>query len=143
MRLAAVLVLAACGQGRARPATTPITVEVQGYRLDVELAADPDTRERGLALRRELDDDGMLLAFPEARPLALGARDTFIPLSIAFLDGDGRIMSIEDLEPFEGLARSRDAAVYALEVRQGWFAAHRVDVGTICHFSLPEGMVVR
>ncbi len=144
MRLLAALALAACAPSHGRSANTPITIDVDGYRLDVELAADPESRERGLAFRRDLDDDGLLMAFPDARPVSLGGQDTFIPLSVAFLDADGRIASIVDLEPFEpARARSRDATAYVLEVRQGWFATHHVQVGAVCHFNLPGGMVVR
>ncbi len=146
MRWLGPVALAACSAGHGGASSTPIDVDVDGYRLHVEVAADPESRERGLAFRRELDDDGgLLLCFPEARPLALDMHDTFLPLTVAFLDGDGRIMGFADMEPFDDVSRYRSsgAAAYALEARQGWFVAHHLEVGAICHFQMPEGLVVR
>lgn len=47
-------------------------------------------------------------------------KDTLIPLSIAFLSADGKILEIVDLTPFsEKVVRSRFSSRYALELRQG------------------------
>jgi uncharacterized membrane protein (UPF0127 family) len=49
-------------------------------------------------------------------------KNTFVPLSIAFIDADGRILNIEDMAPqTEDTHPSKGLAVYTLEMKQGWF----------------------
>jgi uncharacterized membrane protein (UPF0127 family) len=63
-------------------------------------------------------------------------RNTPIPLSIAFLDDEGTIRQIEDLQPNdESTTSSKYRLRYALEVNQGWFQRHGIGVGdTIADF---------
>jgi len=60
-------------------------------------------------------------------------KDTLIPLSIAFWDGDETIVEILDMEPCEAdpcpTYGPRVPYVGAVEVNEGWFARNRVDVG--------------
>ena len=44
-------------------------------------------------------DHGMLFVFERPEPLSFWMKNTFIPLSIAFLDANGRILNIEDMAP--------------------------------------------
>jgi len=51
-------------------------------------------------------------------------------LSIAFIDAEGRILNIEDMAPLtESTHPSRGPALYALEMRKGWFASHAISPG--------------
>ncbi|MDR1899995.1 MAG: DUF192 domain-containing protein, partial [Treponema sp.] len=55
-----------------------------------------------------------------------------IPLSIAFIAFDGRILEIRDMEPLDlTLVRSTRSVRYALEVPQGWFDRAGVRTGDI------------
>ena len=58
-------------------------------------------------------------------------RDTLIPLSIAFIDADGRILDLIDMQPCTTPICERygpDAPYrYALEVPQGWFSDAGID----------------
>jgi uncharacterized membrane protein (UPF0127 family) len=57
-------------------------------------------------------------------------RNTLIPLSIAFLDAQGRILQINDMEPeSEQLHCATRPASFALEVNQGWFAERDIRPG--------------
>jgi uncharacterized membrane protein (UPF0127 family) len=57
-------------------------------------------------------------------------RNTLVPLSIAFISSDGRIVSIVDMQPLTaGPYPSDKPAQYALEVPQGFFARQGVKVG--------------
>ena len=69
-------------------------------------------------------------------------KDTFIPLSIAFLDSTGRIMSIQQMDPNQTVERYRSPkpARYALEVNRGWFKMHHIEVGDKVAFYLPDGI---
>ena len=81
--------------------------------------------------RKELGrDDGMLFIFDDPGYYAMWMKNTLIPLSVAFVDGNGVILNIADMEPqtldSHGAA---GPAVYAIETNVGWFAAHKVKAG--------------
>ena len=108
------------------------SLPINGHTLVVELAATPQSRACGLAKRSTLDANrGMLFVYPGPGRRTFWMKDTWIPLSIAFLDEDGKIINIEIMSPDQTLMKyhSRAPARYALEVNQGWFAEHGVDVG--------------
>jgi len=133
--LASALAFAACGNGTppAVPgAQLPVDwLTVDGHRITVELARRPDEQSRGLMFRQSLPPDhGMLFVFPRDDVQAFWMRNTTIPLSIAYADGDGKIVRIADLEPLdERPVTSIAPARYALEMNRGWFAAHDVATG--------------
>lgn len=58
-------------------------------------------------------------------------KDTWIPLSIAFLDDSGTIINIEDMSPdqTQNRYRSNRPALFALEVNQGWYRLHGIKAG--------------
>ena len=63
----------------------------------VELAANDAERERGLMFRKELPEGrGMLFDFKEERPVSFWMHNTYIPLDMIFIRGDGRILSIAE-----------------------------------------------
>ncbi len=107
-------------------------VTIEGHQLTVEIAATTDAIVCGLSHRASLPKDhGMLFVFTPPRPLSFWMKDTQVPLSIAFLDTAGRILSIQEMTPLQILLRYRSPgpASYALEVNQGWFARHDIGVG--------------
>ena len=72
----------------------------------------------------------MLFVFKEPRPQAFWMKNTYVPLSIAFIDGDGRIINIEDMAPqTENTHPSHGPALYALEMKKGWFADRNIAPG--------------
>ena len=108
------------------------TITVGGVSLVVEVADDAIERSQGLMYRDSLPDDrGMLFAYPDEAVRAFWMKNTRIPLSIAFADGDGVIIAVMDMYPDDGRARYRSPgpAMYALEVNKGWFGRHKIAVG--------------
>ena len=85
----------------------------------------------GLMNRFSLQPDhGMLFVFERPQPLAFWMKNTYIPLSIAFVDANGAILNIEDMKPHdESTHWSKGNALYAIEMKQGWFAAKGIDAG--------------
>lgn len=106
-------------------------LKIRSSMLCVELARTPDERARGLSGRSKLaNDSGMLFVFSEASTPGFWMRDTALPLSIAFIDASARIVDIKPLIPFsESLVYPKRPAVYALEVRRGWFGRNGVKIG--------------
>jgi uncharacterized protein len=109
------------------------TLTIAGNALTVEVASTPETRETGLMNRFSLQQDhGMLFVFEAPQPLAFWMKDTYVPLSIAFVDRTGHIVNIEDMRPKdESTHWSKGPALYAIEMRQGWFAAKGIGAGDV------------
>ena len=122
------------------------TVTVKGHILQTELAATPEARVCGLSNRSELpQDQGMLFIFPNRAPRTFWMKDTFIPLSIAFLDDKGTIISINAMPPMQTTERYRSSQPvrYALEVNQGWFDRNGIGVGDIVEIKLPVMLMIK
>ena len=119
-------------EGLAPQAVMTITNSA-GERVEVpvEIAATDAERERGLMGRTALAEDaGMLFVFDQEQQLSFWMKDTLIPLSIAYIDGGGRIVDIQDMQPLDETPHpSAEPAKYALEVNQGFFAARGIQVG--------------
>ena len=75
-------------------------------------------------------NDGMLFIFDEPAYHAMWMKNTLIPLSVAFVDAQGSILNILDMEP-ETLDSHMAAgpAIYAIETNKGWFAEKKVKAG--------------
>jgi hypothetical protein len=113
----------------ARAAGLPtVELSIKGHRLVAEVATTEATRTTGLMNRFSLQPDhGMLFVFKEPRPQAFWMKNTYVPLSIAFIDGDGLIINIEDMVPLtENTHPSRGPALYTLEMKKGWFAERNI-----------------
>lgn len=121
------MIVLACAM--ANGPTLPLTVA--GHPLDVEVADDPSERRIGLMYRDTLGADrGMLFVYPDAKPRSFWMKDTRVPLSIAYLDANGIVVHLADMRPLVTTPVPSGAdAMYAIEVNQGWFAAHSVSVG--------------
>jgi uncharacterized protein len=102
--------------------------------LDVEIAKTAAQHAKGLRFRQTLPENaGMLFVFPAPQRVAFWMKDASIPLSIAFVQSDGKIVQIRRMQPFdETPVPSLSTAIsYALLVNQGWFERHGISAGTI------------
>lgn len=114
----------------AQPLPT-MELTINGHRVTAEIAATTASRTVGLMRRFSLrPDHGMLFVFDAPQPLAFWMKNTYIPLSIAFIGADGRILNIEDMAPQTEMTHdSRGPAMYALEMKKGWFAQFGIAAG--------------
>jgi len=130
LRIAFVVAALAGAPVRAAPLPT-VDLTINGHRLVAETAATEATRTYGLMNRFSLQPDhGMLFVFAEPQPLAFWMKNTYVPLSIAFIGADGRIINIDDMAPrTEETHPSRGLALYALEMKKGWFADRGIRPG--------------
>jgi uncharacterized membrane protein (UPF0127 family) len=128
--LAAVL-LAAASLASADPRARMATVKVGPHPLRVEVVSTDAERARGLMHRKSLGaDDGMLFVFDEPAYHSMWMKNTLIPLSVAFIDAQGVILNILDMEPHtETPNMSAGPSVYAIETNKGWFARKGVKAG--------------
>lgn len=105
--------------------------------IRAEVAKTPQERAKGLMGRKHLGpQEGMLFIFENEDYHAFWMKDTLIPLSIAFIDKEGRIVRITDMKPLTSESHSPPAPIlYALEMKKGWFSANGIKVGDILRFS--------
>ena len=100
--------------------------------LVVEVADTPFLRNKGLMFRQALEENsGMLFSFPDNSERSFWMKNTHVPLSIAFIDGNGVIKNIERMKPhcLEHIY-SMGEAPYALEMNEGWFHRNGFSRGT-------------
>lgn len=108
-----------------------IAVEVGDKQLQLDYAHTFDQRARGLMHRTSMCTDcGMLFEFEFERYAGFWMKNTFIPLDIAYVDGDGVIADIKPMFPhnLEPVPSSKKV-LYAIEMNQGWFARNQIEVG--------------
>ena len=97
--------------------------------LLVEVADTAEERARGLMSRETLPEDrGMLFVFEAEGQPGFWMKDTLIPLSIAFIEGEGVVIDIQDMEPRDETIHKADAPyLYTVEANQGWFARNGIE----------------
>ncbi|MEE9397404.1 MAG: DUF192 domain-containing protein [Methylococcales bacterium] len=121
-----------------------IEVTVNQQKLTAELAANSQARMVGLSERKSMPEDwGMLFAYKKEKMVYFWMRDTYIPLSIAFLNSGGTILNILDMEPLNTILRYRSVqpAQFALETNLGWFARNGIRVGDRIYFHIPDSAI--
>ena len=113
------------------PVSTIVNSLGERIPVQVEIADTDAERQTGLSGRPTLAEDaGMLFVFDQEQPLSFWMKDTLIPLSIAYISADGRIVDIQDMQPLDETPHpSAEPAQYALEVNQGFFKERGVAVG--------------
>jgi uncharacterized membrane protein (UPF0127 family) len=114
-----------------------IPIYIKSKEIWVEVAKTPEERTHGLMGRKHLGkDEGMLFVFEREDYHGFWMKDTQIPLSIAFIDKEGRIVRITDMNPLTLETHTPPQPIlYALEMKKGWFSASGIKVGDIIRFS--------
>jgi uncharacterized membrane protein (UPF0127 family) len=132
----ALLVAVACTSNGVPTANCSDPTATFGKRrtLQVEIADTDEERQRGLMGVTELPNDlGMAFLWDAPTQATFWMKDTLIPLSVAFVDAHGTIVTIHDMEPCAADPCPTYAAtapyVTAIEANQGWFEDHHVEVG--------------
>ena len=133
-RLTAVFFLLGTSLAYAQVNTGLPTVELKIgiYRIQAELADTPKAREVGLMNRTSMPtNSGMLFVFEQKAGHCFWMNNTKIPLSIAFLADDGKIVNIEEMQAGTTNSHCPKAAVrYALEMNKQWFSERVIVPGT-------------
>ena len=108
-----------------------IVLAIGEHKLTAEVANTDATRSTGLMHRRMLPANrGMLFIFPEVGIHAMWMMNTHIPLSVAFIDSEGTIINIADMQPHTQNAHPASRpAKFALEMNQSWFKSRGIKPG--------------
>jgi len=91
-------VILAVGAARAiEQQVVEIATRTGVHVFSIELATTDEERARGLMYRQQLPEEhGMLFDFEREEPVAMWMHDTYIPLDMIFIRGDGRILRIAE-----------------------------------------------
>lgn len=116
-----------------------IDLYIKGTRFVVECARTQEERAKGLMYRKKLTPrTGMIFIFQDNYQGSFWMKNTYIPLSIAFISRNGEILDMKDMEPLSlKQVKSRYPYKYALEVNQGEFEETGIRSGNYVVF--PRG----
>ena len=108
-----------------------LALNIGKHALRVEVAENDAQRTKGLMFREKMGaNDGMLFIFEEPAYQSMWMKNTLIPLSVAFVDRDGVILNIRDMQPHSlDSHMAAGPARYAVETNVGWFKAKGVKAG--------------
>ena len=117
---------------QAQTPTMPMVELTAGInRIEAEVASTPQMRARGLMYRQQMAQQrGMLFVFAENATHCMWMKNTYLPLSVAFLDAHGKVINIEDMQPqTEDNHCAAAPARFALEMNLGWFRERGIKSG--------------
>ncbi|TCS38646.1 hypothetical protein EDC30_102386 [Paucimonas lemoignei] len=132
--LTAALLLGAGTAAAQQPTkfrTIPLNIGI--HVIQAEAAATPAQREQGLMFREKMGtNEGMVFLFGAPTTVCMWMKNTLIPLSVAFIDDQGKIVNIADMKPQSTESHCGEKPVkYALEMNQGWFKQKNIKPGTV------------
>jgi uncharacterized membrane protein (UPF0127 family) len=101
--------------------------------IQAEVVAKEVERQQGLMFREKMGpNEGMVFLFDTPAKVCMWMKNTLLPLSVAFIDEDGRIVNIENMMPHTTDSHCAKKPVrYALEMNQGWFKQKNIKPGTM------------
>ena len=127
----------------------PRVILPDGFPVDVEIAANDETREQGLMYRDNLSPGkGMIFVFTATGEYPFWMKNTLISLDMIWIDDQRRVVHVaHDVQPcradpctsYPPHAQARDV----LELAAGSARAHRVVEGSQLRFERIEGVPVR
>jgi hypothetical protein len=121
----------ALAQNAPQPKLDTITLSAGMHNIRAEVARTPMQTQTGMMFRREMaQHEGMLFVFDSVERRCFWMKNTVLPLSIAFIADDGRVVSLADMQPqTEESHCSAEPVRFALEMNQGWFAKRGIKPG--------------
>ncbi len=153
LALLAAMLLSACGNSANTPAAAKPEIDpVHGHlthaqprlqtlkvwlgseEMIAELALKPVEIATGMMFRTNMaENEAMLFVFNGPSPKNFYMRNCTVPLSAAYIEPDGTIAEIVDLQPGDetGVQSRTSNLQFVLEVPQGWFQRHHVNTGAV------------
>ncbi|MEB0134989.1 DUF192 domain-containing protein [Actimicrobium sp. CCC2.4] len=120
--------------GAQQPVKFKVTTLSAGIHLiKAEVAATEAEREQGLMFREKMGpNEGMVFLFGAPAGVCMWMKNTLLPLSVAFIDDDGKIVNIEDMKPQTTESHCAVKPIrYALEMNAGWFKQKNIKAGMV------------
>ena len=100
---------------------------------NIEIVTNSQDRQRGLMYKKAMPENyGMFFIWNLNKVQCMWMKNTYIPLSVAYMDRSGKIINIYDMVPLsKASVCSKKPVLYALEVNRGWFKRNNIKVGDI------------
>jgi uncharacterized membrane protein (UPF0127 family) len=117
----------------AQPKLQTMKLWLGAEEMVVELALTAQQQQTGMMFRTNLAENaGMLFVFPSPYRASFWMKNCPLPLSAAYIDPEGVILEINDLQPHNtnSVVAASEAVQFVLEANQGWFARHNIKPGT-------------
>jgi len=129
--LALCLAAGAAAQDAAQPRLDAVALTAGMYNIRAEVARTPLQTQAGLMFREQMAaHEGMLFVFDGLERRCFWMKNTVLPLTVAFIADDGRIVSLADMQPQSLQSHcSAEPVRFALEMNQGWFAKRGIKPG--------------
>ncbi len=120
-----------------------ITIKINDVEFKVEVASEMEDMLRGLMYRKSMpENEGMIFVYPAERELSFWMKNTYIPLSVAFISSAGVIKEIHDMEPKSlQSVKSATKCRYALELNQGAYEKFGIKPGN--RISFPDDFRIK
>lgn len=122
----------AWAQDAAQPRLPAVVLTAGMHRVQAEVARTPLQQQIGMMHRKTMaEHEGMLFVYEQPSVHCFWMRNTLLPLSIAFIDDEGRIVNLADMKPLDESSHCSSKPVrFALEMNQGWFARRGLSAGS-------------
>ena len=117
----------------AQPKLATIQLWLGPEQMTAEMALTDREIMTGMMFRTNLaENEGMIFVLPTTQQAGFWMKNCPLPLSVAYLDPDGVIQEIHDLQPHNTntVSSAADNIRFALETPQGWFNRHNIREGT-------------
>ena len=121
-------------QGTPQPKLPALKLWIGTNAVMAELAMTFNQVQTGMMWRTNMAEmEGMLFVFGEPHQVSFYMKNTLLPLSCAYVDGEGTILEIYDMKPLDEtpIPSKSDQVMYVLEMNQGWFQRHGIKPGVV------------
>ena len=121
------------GLSQAQQRFSLTTLNIGVHLIQAEVALSESERAQGLMFRDQLgQNEGMVFRFTNTNQVCMWMKNTLLPLSVAFMDEEGKIINIEDMQQQTLDAHcAKKPARYALEMNLGWFRKKNIRQGNV------------
>lgn len=128
------VVIAPAMPTNAQPKLDTIKLYIGPEVMETEAALTWEQSRAGLMFRTNMAENaGMIFLMPGPMQASFWMKNCPLPLSIAYIDSDGVIVEIHDMQPHDtnSVKSASSNIFYALEANQGWFQRHNIEPGTL------------
>jgi len=118
----------------AQPKLPTIKLWIGAEEMITEMALNGIQQQTGMMFRTNIaENEGMIFVFPYPHQASFWMKNTSVPLSAAYIDSEGVILEIHDLEPHNtnSVKAASEGVQYVLETSQGWFERKNIKPGSL------------
>ena len=113
------------------PGNASDKISLDQYLTKIDIADTFNKRKKGLMFKKSIPGDySMFFIWNSSKIQCMWMKNTFVPLSVAYIDSKGKIIDIYDMVPLSKASIcSSKPLPYALEVNKDWFNDNNINIG--------------